>query len=341
MSMCRARPRRGLRRQQALDRNRHRRRVGEQRVAIVIDQLGRLGMDVHAVGHRDIGAEIEFAQDPEQHQGGEALAVGRAFFHGVAAIIGRDRRRVEGGVLGLGKVLQRVQAAEAVQVLHQRGTGGALIEGARAALRDVAQALAEQRLGMAVAGARCLAARQEERRGAGILRQQRGVIRPVEGDARGDRIAVLGIVDGAGEQPLQRQRAMIGVQPGPGRDGAGHGDGVGAGLGDLAFEPERFQLLDGGGGRRAAAAVQRDGRLALRRIEHEAVAADAGHVRLDHALRRHRGQRGVHRIAAGREDLQPGGGRQRVRGGDRGVARHHRRAGGSEEVSSLARNHGS
>ncbi len=85
-------------------------------------------------------------------------------------------------------------------------------------------------------------------------------------------------------------------QPRPGVDRAWHGDRV-----DAVVEGGHAQLghlVGAGTGGRAARAVQRH-HLGTRAPEqHEAVAANAGHARLDHAMHRHRGHRGIDRIAA-------------------------------------------
>src|SRR3546814_8654783 len=51
---------------------------------------------------------------------------------------------------------------------------------------------------------------------------------------------------------------------------------------------------------------------AARRVEHEAVAADAGRFRLDHALHREGRHRRVHGVAAGAQHVQRRQGRQAV-----------------------------
>jgi hypothetical protein len=58
-------------------------------------------------------------------------------------------------------------------------------------------------------------------------------------------------------------------------------------------------------------------RLAVGRYdEHVATGPEARQERLGDERREHRGQRGVHRVAAGAEDLCAGGGGLRVAGGD-------------------------
>ena len=55
------------------------------------------------------------------------------------------------------------------------------------------------------------------------------------------------------------------------------------------------------------------GGAALGRIKHEAIAADAGHMRLDDAQHGDRGDGGVDRIAAGAQHVERGQGRERMR----------------------------
>ena len=58
----------------------------------------------------------------------------------------------------------------------------------------------------------------------------------------------------------------------------------------------------------------------------EAVAAQAGHHRLAYAQGERGGDRGIHRIAAGPQRIQPGLGRHGVVGADGAVAAHDQRA---------------
>ena len=109
----------------------------------------------------------------------------------------------------------------------------------------------------------------------------------------------------------QRLASVIGVEPTPRVDRAGHRHRVGRERVDRA-DPARGVPAGLRGLGRPAGAVQREGRAARRRVEHEAVPADPGHRRLDHALHGHRRERRVHGVAAGPQDLHGGERRPRV-----------------------------
>ena len=86
----------------------------------------------------------------------------------------------------------------------------------------------------------------------------------------------------------------------------------------------------------AAGAVVAPDRLAGLGDHAEAVAADAGHVRLDHAEHRDRGHRRVGRIAARAQRLDRGERRQRMRGRRHALAGDDRRAARQMEVAAHA-----
>lgn len=100
------------------------------------------------------------------------------------------------------------------------------------------------------------------------------------------------------------------------------------------IEPVAFQRLilrrvpvDGGPlGRPPLASDGRDLAFALRINQREALATETIQVLLDHAAGEHRGDSGVEGVSAAREDLERGGGGQRVGRGDSAVAAHDRRA---------------
>ncbi len=119
---------------------------------------------------------------------------------------------------------------------------------------------------------------------------------------------------------------MVGIESAPGIDRTGDGDGMGRIRRDrrqaLAEEPAELGL-----GGRAPRAIDGDHLAAGGGVDREAVAADAGHVRIDHRLNRNRRKGGIHRIAAGAQDID---GRQRRcrmrRRGHAALADRHRTA---------------
>ena len=120
-------------------------------------------------------------------------------------------------------------------------------------------------------------------------------------------------------------------QPGPGVDRARNGDGVHGAL--ELVDAELHEALGRGGGRRPPRAVERDHAALGGRQQDEAVAADPGHRRLDHALNGDRRDRGVDGIAAGAQDIERRERRQRVRGRRHAVLGVGRGAAGQLEVA--------
>ena len=141
---------------------------------------------------------------------------------------------------------------------------------------------------------------------------------PVERHARCDRETVLGTADGRAQQLVEAARAVAVEQQLPAGDRTRHRDGVRAIRAD-GGDAAAHQPLDGEAGGRAARAVHRDHAARRRGVEHEAVAADAGHVRLDHALHGNGGDSRVNRIAAGPEHVEGGQRRLGMRGGGHAV----------------------
>ena len=70
----------------------HRARIGDITVNVRESELHRLDREMlHGGGIDRLRAEFELLQDPQCHQGGDPLAVGRNFVHGDAAIVQRNR----------------------------------------------------------------------------------------------------------------------------------------------------------------------------------------------------------------------------------------------------------
>jgi len=162
-------------------------------------------------------------------------------------------------------------------------------------------------------------------RGAGIGAQLADLESPVPGDARGDGKSVLGVVDRGRERAIEGKASMRVEDRRPGVDRARHGHGVDRVARDGGDAP-RHERLERGARAGAAGAVVAPDRLP-RHVQHaEAIAADAGHLRLDHAQHRDRGHRRVGCVTARAQRLDGGKARQRVRGRGHALAGDDRRA---------------
>jgi hypothetical protein len=148
--------------------------------------------------------------------------------------------------------------------------------------------------------------------------------------ADADGAALLGMADGVGQQPGQRQGCLpvrgAGQRTRPAAHGAGHrqrgqrpaaGDGLGVALACIPADV-------GGSGGRAAGVDGQWRRRALGRVvdQPEAVAADGVHVRVDHGDGGGRGHHRLHRGAAVTQHVAAGLGGQVVGGN------HHAAEGG-------------
>jgi hypothetical protein len=140
----------------------------------------------------------------------------------------------------------------------------------------------------------------------------------------------LGIADRIGEQRVEAARAEELREHLPGLDRARDGDRMRT-VGRhrrVALLPVPAGLRSG---RRAAGAVQPMHRAVRFGHDREAVAADAGHVRLDNGEDGAGGDRRIHRVAAVAQHRQRRGGRERVRRRRHAVLGDHRRAAGQVE----------
>ena len=200
-------------------------------------------------------AGLDLRHDVEQQQRYHALAVRRALPDGVAAIIDRDGLDIVAP--DRREVLHRMQAAEAAEVIDHVARDLALVERVAPAIGNRLQRVGEFRLAVALAWAGRPALRQEDARERRLGLHQRDGRLPVGRDARADRIAVAGVLDGGRQQVGQRHGAVVGVQLDPGIDRARDDDRMrrlALDLGDaLVGEP-----VGGGARRRAARAVEAD-----------------------------------------------------------------------------------
>ncbi len=278
---------------------------------------------------RQIG-ERQARQDVEHQEGDHALPIGRAFIDVEAAIVAVDRRHE---LAGRGREIGLAMApAAALQEARHGCRQLALVERGRPVLADPAQGRGQRRQAQPIARHRRPAVRQIEPAAALAALQGRHQLRPVTGDPRRHHEAVLGGPDRRLQQLRQILAAMRRQQPAPGVDRARHGHAMHAvrrQLGHALIE----QLLQPQAGRRPARAVQRDHAALRWRHQDEAVAADAGHGRLDHALHRHRRDRRVDRIAAGAQHVEGRQRRRRMRGRGHAMLGKSGRTAGALEIA--------
>ena len=320
---------RPFRRQQMFDRGLDLLGIAEQGVAVQIDLLAGFGEGVDAIDLRHL-ADVVARQHVEHHQGGQALPVRRTFVHLIAAIVRRHRRHVVR--VRARKILQRVQAADRAQLGHDVFGNGALVESRSSLFRDRAQRRRKPGVAHARTGDGRLAIDQEGFRSVRVLGRDRHVAVPVPGDAGLHDVAFVRQLDRGRQDFAEAPGAVVFHQLRPGADRAGHHHGMRRMLGDrnvsLAI-PCRVRRR-----RRPAGAVERDRRgAALRRVERKAIAADARHHRIDHALHGDRCDSGIDRVAAGAKHLQRHQRRHRMRRRGRGLRGIDRRAAGEEEIA--------
>jgi len=300
-------------------------------VAHGIGEPRRLERQMEAVGTERIKrGEIEALHDVEQHQRGQALRIGRQFQHVETAIIGADRR-------------DRLAAMTSKVLGGEEGPAGGngrddvvgdrpFVERARALRCDRAERSRQRREFDDVAFRRRQAVEQEMARGAGIGAQLADLSSPVPGDARGDGKSALGVVDRRSERAIEGKASMRVEDRRPGVDRARHGHGVDRVARD-GGDATRHERLERGSRAGASGAVVTPDRL-TRRLQHaEAIAADAGHLRLDHAQDRDRGDCRVGGVAAGAQRLDGGEARQRMRGRGHALASDDRRAAGQLKIA--------
>jgi len=236
-----------------------------------------------------------------------------------------------GGEVGLG-----LQPAPVAQAGHHVGGDRPFVERPRTPFGDGPQRLRQRRIDEAVSLARRAPAGEESvRPGAAQLV---GEVVPVGGDAMMHRPAVGGEPDRRLQQFSQRLGAVRGKQRLPGGHRAGDGHGMRRGVLE-GRHPVLLVPVDRAGRGGAPRAVERDhaatplGAAPGGRVQAEAVAADAGRLRLDHGQHGRRRNRRVQRVAAAAQHVEcrQGGGRH---GGRRhAVRREHRAAARQVEVA--------
>ena len=311
-------------REQHLHRDLGIRRVGDEGVAVSVCKPRRLDEPVHAVRRKRVLRRLEPLEHVEDEQGDDADAVGRAFEHGVAAIVAGDRL----DILRLAgrEVLFRVQAAERAQLAYHVRRNLALVERRPAFAGNPLQRLCKLGLAECAAFPDSLAARQEARRRVGVAGKAPRGIAPVRSRAGMDDEAFLGIADRRLQELVEALAAMVLQKLLPGIDGAGHGHRMRARFVECVDAPLP-EPLRRKRSRRVAGPVERNRRRrAGGRVEAEAVPADAGGLRLGHAHHRAGGDRGIDGVAARPQHLHPGQRRGGLARGDHRVGRADGRA---------------
>ena len=257
-------------------------------------------------------------------------AAGRGHAVDVVAAIGPAHRLAAYRPVG-GEVRARDEAAARLHLLLDERRGLALVEPGRSAVGDALQRPRQLGLFEHVAHLVGHAAAAELRDGGGVLLHLRQDFLQRAGQAVGDHDAVAGERDRRRKKPAPGQLAVRlpgHVQPGHGPRDADRQMAVVVPVlvVDAVFQEHRRA---GAGGRRLPEVV-RHGRTRRRPVEEEAAPADIAGGGMGHREREGGGHRGVDRVAAVPERLDPHLGRHEVLGGHHPVAgpRGHGRGGG-------------
>ena len=234
--------------------------------------------------------EVEALQDIEQHERGQTLAVGRQFQDVQTTVIGGDRRddlptmsdEVLGGKEGAARGDRRDN------LVRNRP----LVKGARPVFRNRRERLGERWQSDDVAFGRCVALEQKVPRRAGVGAQLVDLPSPVPGHTRRNWEPALGVPNRRVERARKRKAAMRIKDRRPGINGTRYGHGMDR-VGGNGTNSLRNQRIERSARAGTAGAVIAPDRLSGHMQHAEAVPADAGHVRLDHAQDGHRGHRCV------------------------------------------------
>lgn len=287
--------------------------IGDEGVADRIGELGGLDLEVEAIGPQWIRRGRKSVQNVQKNESGEALSTRRDLVEIDAAIAGADRVDIVRPELG--KVGERMGAALRIEEADEIAGYIALIEGIPPLFGENAQGFGESGKAHPLACKRCPTIEQKLLAGAGIMLQLRAILGPVGGGALVDDEPVLGKLDGGFQNIGEGTCAMISQKPRPCVDRARNGDGVDRVRGKRG-DPLIKQALIGEAGWRPACAIIAVKFLPVGApIEDKAIAANAGIVRLDHALRSGGGEGGIHGITARPQDLDGEHGGELLRGG--------------------------
>ena len=220
-----------------------------------------------------------------------------------------DRAAIVG--VGRGEIVERVTSPRGAEGGHHILGHRAFVKARPPVAGDGAQSFGMGGAAEQIAHGRGLASGQVVPL-AGALKAAGG-FGPVEGDARRDRHAVLGIANRGGERVGQAEAPVVLRQAAERVDGTGDGHrldvfGADGGL------PAGAQRVGGQARGRAARSVQRDDLFGPGGFQqHEAVAADPAGLRLCQAQKDGACNSCVHRVAALLQDIDADLGSQRVR----------------------------
>ena len=274
--------------------------------------------------------EIEILQHVEQDQGGEPLAARRQLEDVEAAIVGGDR--LDHIAAMAGQIVCAEKRAARLDGRHDVLGDGPFIEGARTPRGDLLQRCRQGRQADHVAERRRASVRKIVAGGAWIAAQALGFERPIVGDTGSNGKTVFGVTDRRRQGAIEPEAAVRLEDRRPRFDRPRNRHGVHGIAGEITrlIAGQRLHSECAGGAPGAVVAPDRRVRLGN---DAEAVAADAGHVRLDDAEHRNGGD-GCVRCGAARAQRLDGGLRcQLMRRRRHCVARDGRRAAGQVEIA--------
>ena len=301
------------------------RRVAEIGIAGAIRRLGGLGkkMDTIRLAVPAVPKRQTF-DNAQDHEGGEPLSGRRTLVDLMSAIAGFDRLHIIAAMPC--EVFLLMQPAGLAQFCGQGLGYLAGVESGCALATDATQGFGKRAVAEEVANLRCATAGEIRGAGCRITRELLDLPAPIPGDARRHPHALLGKADRRRQNLRKRLRSMVPVQRAPRRDRTGYRHRMGRGWRNFTDVPIDipFGFCRA---RRTPRTVERDRRRAAHREQCEAVAAYAGHVRLDNSQYGDGGEGSVDRIAARSQHIEAGHGGRRMRRADHAVlANRHRSA---------------
>ena len=323
----RRQPRRRIRRQHVIQ---SRACLGDKAVAGVISQLGGLGLDMRAgsaIGvHR---GQIEMLQDVQHQDRRGALPVRRMLQQRVALVGAADRLAI--AAARRRQIVQRMTPTQGLQRGDHILRHLTLIKAGTPLCGHPAQHLGLPRRAEDLPGFGHLTVQQEIP--PRIACQGWRIIGPVKGHARRHRHALLGIVDGRGQNPVQPQPSPIRRQRAKRIHRPRQRHRLNAAHWHRRHLP-RPQFLRRHPRRRAPRPVQGEHILRPRRFDQrKAIAADPGHLRLANPQQRSPRNRRIHRIAARLQNVDGSRHRQRMRRRAHSVRGISGRAAGHLEIA--------
>ncbi len=193
--------------------------------------------------------------------------------------------------------------------------------------RDSLQHQREPAIGELAARARRRAARNEQRERVCVQSVLTGTHLDPAREPSSHRISLPRVLDGGGKVARERQPAVLFMRSAPARHRARNGQRSGKEAAQRDFvHAARAEPVDACAPCGTPAAVQVAHAACFCVVDQpERVAADAGHVRVEHGKRGARRDRGVHRRASGAKRVDSRRGGERVRRNDHAPGRYRRR----------------